>query len=430
MNEELILLWQDLATDFKSAVLVWQLVVLGISFSLAWIVNGLLRPYIMQNAPESWRVGIGSIKRVLFPLSSLLFIVIGAFVLEHWQHVSLLKIVSRLMIAMAVIRLGVYALRYIFAPSEWLRAMEHAISTLVWLVFVMHVSGILPSVEQWMSDVKLSVGKSQINLLLATQALLTIILTVLIALWASRILENRLMANAHLNINMRVVIGKVIRIIFLIVAVLIGLSAVGLDLTMLSVFGGALGVGLGFGLQKVASNYVSGFIILLEESLQLGDFVTIDRFYGHVKEMRSRYMILRQTDGTEVIIPNETLITSAVVNHNATQRHVQIKMPIQVGYDTNLREALALMVEVAQRQSRVMTTPAPDAKLTGFGESGIDLNLSVWVPDPENGSGGLQSAIYLDLWDAFQARGISIPYPQREIRILDGAVNAGKPDVV
>jgi len=219
--------------------------------------------------------------------------------------------------------------------------------------------------------------------------------------------------------NLRVVLSKLLRVLLLFIAILIALSAVGLDITMLSVFGGALGVGLGFGLQRIASNYVSGFIILLDKSMQIGDIVTIDNHYGVVSDLRTRYLVLRKLDGTEVIIPNETLITTPVINHSFTDHRGKITMPVQVGYESPLELAMQLMVDIAVRNPRVLVEPAPSVQIKGFAESGIDLMLSFWIPDPEEGSGSLQSDIYLEIWKVFNKNAISIPYPQREVRILN-----------
>jgi small-conductance mechanosensitive channel len=205
----------------------------------------------------------------------------------------------------------------------------------------------------------------------------------------------------------------------LFIAILIALSAVGLDITMLSVFGGALGVGLGFGLQRIASNYVSGFIILLDKSMQIGDVVTIDVHYGVVSDLRTRYLVLRKLDGTEVIIPNETMIINPVINHSFTDHKARVQLPIQISYDSALEFAMQLMREAAERHPRVLVEPAPSVQIRGFGESGIDLMLIVWIPDPEEGSAALQSEIYLEIWRAFKQNNISIPYPQREVRIIN-----------
>lgn len=418
MNQDIQVIWQEVLGDMSKPAALWQLAIIVSACVIAWTINGALRGYVMRNAPENWKLGIGGVNRVLFPLSTLIMVEIGILVLVHWQHVSLLKLASKLLLAMALIRLVVYAVRYIVAPGGLLKTLENTISSAIWLILALHLSGVLPELLNTLEDVKFTVGKNPMNLLLVLQGLLTIVVTILIALWLSRFLENKLMRHEHLNMNMRVVLTKLLRIFLLFIAVLIGLSAVGLDITLLSVFGGALGVGLGFGLQRIASNYVSGFIILLDKSMQIGDVITVDSHYGVVRDLRTRYLVLRKLDGTEVIIPNETLIVNPVVNHSFSDHKARVQMPIQVSYDSSLEQAMQIMQDIATAHSRILQTPAPAAQIKGFGESGIDLVLSIWIPDPEEGSSSLQSEIYLQIWRAFQANNISIPFPQREVRIL------------
>lgn len=411
--------WLELANDLSSAAVYWQLAVLLIGLLLAWALNGLVPRHVMHKAPDSWKIGVGGIKRALFPVTALAFVYFGKLLLRHWeQHTSLLTLAATLLVAMAVIRLAVYALRYIFSPSAFLKTTENAISGTIWLVVALHLAGILPELVEGLEEAGFSIGQNRISVLLIIQSLVTVVVTVVVALWLSRLLENRLMRAEQINMNLRVVMTKLVRILLTLVGVLVALSAVGFDITLLSVFGGALGVGLGFGLQKIASNYVSGFIILLDESVHLGDVITLDGHYGVVHQIRSRYLVLRKLDGTEVIIPNETLIASAVINHSLTDRKARVLLPVQVSYESALEQAMELMRQVALDHPRVLKDPAPEVQVKGFGESGIDLQLSVWIPDPEEGSSSLQSALYLEIWRGFQAHGVNIPYPQREIRMV------------
>jgi small-conductance mechanosensitive channel len=269
-----------------------------------------------------------------------------------------------------------------------------------------------------LEGVQFNVGKNQLNLLLVLQALLTIITTLFIALWLSRLLENKLMRNTQINMNMRVVMSKLLRGFLLVIAVLIALSAVGLDITLLSVFGGALGVGLGFGLQRIASNYVSGFIILLDRSMQIGDVITIETHYGVVSDLRTRYLVLRKLDGTEVIIPNEMLIINTVINHSFTDHKARVQLPVLVSYDSPLELAMQLIADAATSHPRILSTPAPTVHVKGFGDNGIDLILSIWIPDPEEGSAATQSEVFLAIWRAFKENNIVIPYPHREVRVI------------
>lgn len=402
MNNEILQIWQELQGDLSTPAMVWQIAIIIAAVVIALSINGALRKYVMLRAPEHWKLAIGSINRMLFPLSTLMFVLFSQLILKGWQHTGLLKLAGRLLLAMAAIRLILYLLRYLFSPGGWLKALESVIAWSIWGILALYLTGVLPQIMQGMEDMRFNIGKNQVNLLLVLQALLTVIVTIFIALWLSRFLENKLMRTEQLNVNLRVVLGKIIRIILLFIATLIALSTVGLDITLLSVFGGALGVGLGFGLQRIASNYVSGFIILLDKSMQIGDVISVDKHYGVVQQLRARYMVLGKLDGTHVIIPNETLITTAVVNHSLTDHkgRVQIELPISV--TSPLEQALELMQDIAKQHPRVLQTPSPAARIKGFTEYGIELTLTVWVSDPENGVLSLQSALFMDIWKAFQ----------------------------
>lgn len=405
MNNEIFLIWQEVQADLSTPIVIWQLAIVVAAVFIAHAINGMLRKYVMQHAPLHWKVAIGSINRVLFPLSSLILILIGQLILAHWQHIGLLKLADRLFLAMAAIRLIVYFMRYIFT-GIWLKTLENVTAWAIWGLLALHLTGFLPQILKSLADVQFNIGTNPVNLLLVIQGLLTIVITIFIALWISRLLENKLMRTEQMNVNMRVVFTKIIRIVLMFIAILIALSAVGLDITLLSVFGGALGVGLGFGLQKIASNYVSGFIILLDKSMQIGDVIAVDKHYGVVQDLRSRYMVLRKLDGTNVIIPNESLITSAVVNHSLTEHKGRVQTIFTISYDSSVELSMQLLHEIALKHSRILPAPAPAVYIRGFGELGIELIMTVWIADPENGSSSLQSALYLDIWQTFTKNNI------------------------
>jgi len=410
--------WFEIWTDFNSKVVLWQLAILVVSLVIAWGINSLLSRHIRKNAPESWKVGIGGITRVMFPLLALVLTTTGQLALSHWQHAGLLKLASTLLAAMAVIRLTVYLLRYIFAPSGWVRTSENIIVSVVWSLVALHLTGLLPELTALLDEAGFSIGPRRISVLLVLQAIAIATVTLVAALWVGRLLENKVMRTEQMDMNLRVVLSKLLRFLLIVVGVLVALSAVGFDITLLSVFGGALGVGLGFGLQKIASNYLSGFIILLDHSLHLGDVLTVDGHYGVAHQLRARYLVLRKLDGTEVIIPNDTLITSTVINHSFSDRKTRVLVPVQVSYDSPLEKAMQIMREAALGHPRVLSDPQPEALVQGFGESGIDLQLSLWVNDPEEGFASLKSALCLKIWEGFRANGVAIPFPQREVRMV------------
>lgn len=415
MNE----FWQEIITDLSSTAVLLQLGILLFSLLLAWALNRVLLARAFTNTPESWKLGVGGITRVLFPLVALFLVNLGQIILRHSQHhSSILKLAATLLMAMAVIRLAVYLLRYIFSPSGWLKTTESFVGGVTWAVVAMHLTGLLPEVVTFLDDLSFSVGHRKFSVLLLIQSLFIVTITLVVTMWAGRILENRLMRTEQLDMNLRVVLSKLLRFALMVVGVLSSLSMVGFDITLLSVFGGALGVGLGFGLQKIASNYVSGFIILLDRSLHLGDVLTVDGHYGVAYQLRARYLVLRKLDGTEVVIPNDTLITSTVINHSLSDRKAQLQVSVQVSYDSNLDLAMKVMRESAIGVSRILETPAPDVAIKELAENGITLGLSAWVNDPENGYGGLQSLLYMNILQGFKTHGIHIPSPQRDVRLF------------
>jgi small-conductance mechanosensitive channel len=266
-------------------------------------------------------------------------------------------------------------------------------------------------------------GKISLTLLDVGRDGVVVIVTIVLSLWASGLIEQRLMRLSHLDNNVRVVIAKLFRALLILVGVLIALSFVGIDLTVLSVFGGAVGVGIGLGLQKLASNYIAGFTILLDRSIRVGDMITVDNRFGVVSKVTARYVVVRSLDGVEAIVPNETLVITTVLNHSYSNKEIKIGLPMQISYDSDLELAMKLMEQVALGEPRTLraASTAPLVHVLGFAENGIDLELAVWINDPENGQGNLKSALNVNIWRAFQANGIKIPFPQREVRLLASA---------
>ncbi|MBF4986853.1 mechanosensitive ion channel family protein [Methylophilus sp. 14] len=420
MDNDINILWKEIVQDLSTVSALWQLFVFSVILAVSGLLNWHLRKQIAAGKVNTvYKMLLGGIERLFFPFVAFLLLVIARYSLGGFMHVGLLRLAARMLLAMVIIRSLVYVLRYVFSPSAWLHSFERVIAWCVWVVVALHISGFLDPALQILEDVKFSVGKQKLNLLLLIQGGLTIVITMLVALWLSRMIELRLMASTNINSNWRVIMVKLVRMVAIVIALLMSMAAVGIDITMLSVFGGALGVGLGFGLQKIASNYVSGFIILMDKSLHMGDIVTISSHYGIVKELRSRYMILRKLDGTEVIIPNETMITDVVINHTSAAHKAKVPIPIQVSYESDLDVAIKILKEVGQSHQRTMKEDsAVDVIIKAFGDNGIDLQLSVWVADPEEGSAKLQSEIYYAVWQRFKAENIQIPYPQRDVRII------------
>jgi small-conductance mechanosensitive channel len=411
----------DILSDLGHPAMWWQIGALALSLLFAWGVNQAIRQRLPATS-GALKLGIGGVTRVVFPLTALGGVLIGEAIVRgvYDDHVHLLKLAIPLLFALALIRLTVYALRHTFAPSGWLSTSERFISTVVWLGVALHLTGFLPEILAAADEASFHIGRQKVSILTVLTGLLSVAVTMVVAMWLGRSVETRVMRAEKLDVNLRVVLSKLIRAALLVVGVLIALPAAGIDITVLSVFSGALGVGIGFGLQKIASNYVSGFIILLDRSIHLGDTLTVDNRFGVVSQLTARYLVLKSADGTESIIPNDTLITSTVINHTYTNREIRVAIPVQVSYQTDLTRAMQIILEVAERHPRVLAEPEPKTYLRGFGDNGIDLELGVWINDPEEGQGNLRSEINLSLWEEFQAAGVEIPYPQRDVRIIQG----------
>ncbi len=403
----------NLWADLHDVAFLWQVVTAAASLLLAWLAGKLLKPRIasMENSPT---VGRDALAAIQFPLVALVLILCARALIPGAQ--TLLDLMVALLTAAILIRLVVVMLRQVFAPSGWRDQLIRFIAAAVWIGFALYVAGLLPDLLKFLDGLGFSVGKQRISLLLILQGVLSVLATLLIALWLGRFVEARAMAATDLDINLRVMISKLAQALLVFVAILVALPAVGIDLTVLSVFGGALGVGLGFGLQKIASNYISGFIILMDRSVSLGDLVTIDNHTGQLTKMTARYVVVRSLGGVESIIPNDTLITSTVVNQSYTDKRVRQGVPVQVGYDSDLELAMRLMEEAAARQTRILTDPAPKAVILRLADSGVDLELGFWVEDPQTGTVRLRSDLQLDIWRAFREHHIEIPYPQRTVR--------------
>jgi small-conductance mechanosensitive channel len=286
---------------------------------------------------------------------------------------------------------------------------------------VLTVMGVQDDVMTWMSGVRFRVGNVHLTLLSLCTGLLWVTVTMIVAVWAGAALEDRLMRSTTLDANLKVVLSRVGRALLMLAAVLMSLSLVGIDVTVLGVFGGALGVGLGFGLQKIASNYVSGFIILIDRSLRIGDAITVGGLQGRVAQIRTRYTVVRGLDGTETLVPNEKLITDVVQNQSSFLTRGRAALPVQVAYTADIERAMALLVEATRGVPRVLDDPAPAAYLTGFGADGINLELGFWIEDAADGTAAVRSAVNLNIWRLFEQNGISIPYAQREVRIVGGS---------
>lgn len=410
-------LWQDLNEPF----VLWQLAALLVCLATAWLIQRVARKHIHSagaNVSAARRFGQTGLRRVLFPLSALALVYLARALMLPYHRVPLLDLAIPLLLSLALIRFGVFTLRQALGASGWLASFEKLFAVLTWSVVALHIVGWLPEVIDGLESVSFRLGSQKLTLWMLLQGVVTVLLSLLLALWIAGALERRLLAATTVDANLRAVMMRVTRTLLIVVAILVALPMVGINLTTLSVFGGALGVGLGFGLQKIAANYVSGFIILLDRSIRIGNLISVGKDRGVVKEITTRYTLVTAANGIESIIPNEVLVASVVQNETFSDTRVNVPLNFQIGYEADVESALQVLVEVARLQPRVLQEPPPKSFLASFGDNGINLTLLYWIADPQEGVLGINSAINLEVWRCFKAAGISIPFPQREVRVL------------
>ena len=391
--------------------------IVGACLGIAWAVD---RRATARAARDERRRFDGGVARVVFPLTALGLTLVATAVFSRYVGPPFfLAIAAPLLIALATIRMLVYGLRRMFKTQSWLPASERAIALAIFGLVLLYFLGLFPEIGNALDDIQIPLGKTRISLLSIGTAVVVVVFTLIITLWISGLIEQRLIRATQFDANLRVVFGKFVRAVLLVVGVLIALQAIGFDLTLLSVFGGALGVGIGLGLQKLASNYIAGFTILMDRSVRLGDMVTVDGRYGAVSKVTSRYVVVRSLDGVDAIVPNETLVTTTVLNHSYSTRNVRLAVQVQISYESDVDRALALMEEAGRSHDRVLKAPdPPTAFLASFGDNGMVLELGVWIADPEKGQLNLKSAINREILKAFGTNDIRLPFPQREVRII------------
>ena len=383
---------------------------------LAWGVVRLVRRVSANTDNNSILFGKRIIDGVLFPLLLLVLAYVASVFLSRVLPLAVFKVAIPVLLSLAVIRLGVKVLQAAFKNAPWVRALERSISWLAWLAMLLWVSGLLPVILEELDAIKWKMGASTLSLRNLLEGALTAGVVILITLWISSTIESKLLRQATgSELSLRKAASNGIRVVLVFVGLIVALSAVGIDLTALSVLGGAIGVGVGFGLQKLAANYVSGFVMLAERSVRIGDNVRVDGFEGRITDIRARYTVIRALSGRESIVPNEMFISNRVENLSLADLQVLQSTVVSVGYDSDVELVMRLLSEAALAQVRVLKDPGPAVNLTNFGPDGLEFTLNYWMTDPENGQQNLRSLVNLSALAALRQHGIEIPFPQRVV---------------
>ena len=383
---------------------------LAAAYGLVWLARG-------RHARErSIWFGARIYDGVFFPVAALLVGVVARWALDDLLPVGLLRLAVPILFSLVLIRISVQVLRTAFPNSTLVRRLERTVSWLVWVGLVLWLTGLLPLLVDEMEGVHWRVGGVTVSLLMMVQGGLSAGIVLLGVLWLSSAIEAQLLKGAvGTSISARKIAANATRAMLLIIGVLIALTAVGIPISALSVIGGAIGVGIGLGLQKLAANYVSGFVILAERSLRIGDLVRVDNFEGHITDIKTRYTVVRALSGRESIVPNEMLITQRVENLSLADPNMLVSTVVQVAYGTDLDALIPALTQAAARVPRVLADPAPGVQLSSFASDGLELTVLFWIRDPQNGQGNVRSAVNLAVLQALNERGIEIPFPQRVV---------------
>ncbi len=404
---------------FMQPTVLIELAVLAVCVLLAWgVVASVRRALGMEDAKTSVLFGRSVVDGVLFPALLLTMGYFARSALLKYVPLAVFKVVIPVLVSLVVIRVGVKVLQVALHGAPWVKVLERSISWLAWLGMVLWVSGLLPLVLKELDEITWTMGSSTLSLRTMLEGAITAAAVLILALWISAAIEARLLRKAvGSELSLRKAVSNATRALLMFLGLIVALSAVGIDLTALSVLGGAIGVGIGFGLQKLASNYVSGFVILAERSMRIGDNVRVDNFEGRISDINARYTVIRSLGGRESIVPNEVLITTRVENLSLADTRVWLSTVVSVAYDSDVDLVRRLLEGAALAQPRVVRDPGPSASLSAFGADGLEFTLGYWIDDPENGQLGLRSDINLTILASLRANGVEIPFPQRVVHL-------------
>ena len=400
----------------RSSVLI-ELAVLALCLVLAWLLLKGVRRALP--AELEWPVLMGRrlIDGALFPL----ILLVLAYAAQSGLKAAAvplfaIRIFLPVLLSLALIRVGVKVLQVAFKRAPLVRLLERSISWLAWLAVALWLTGLLPLLLDELDGIVFRMGGSRLSALDLLSAVLTAGAVLIVSLWVSSAIEDRLLRLASGgDLSLRKAVSNAVRALLVGIGLLVGLTAVGIDLTALSVLGGAVGVGVGLGLQKLAASYVSGFVMLAERSVRIGDNVRIDNFEGAVTDIKARYTIVRALSGRESVVPNDLFISNRIENLSLSDPRVLQTTVVSVAYDSDVDQVMALLQEAAAAQARVLVDPAPTVHLSNFGADGLEFTVNYWIVDPENGQGNVRSAVNLAVLRALRSHHIQIPFPQRVV---------------
>ena len=393
-----------------------QLLIIAAVVFLAFLAEYFLRKKFKKSEDNDFN--LKDIFKIVRPIVMLLILIVAMyFFREGGYKWGLLYFANTVLVILLFARLAIILTRYIFKSGPWLRPVENILAGIVVIGYLSYQLGVVTKFQMYLHSIEFYFAEQDFTLLLVIESIIGVFIAIIVAMTVARFVENQVMKikNQSLRINQKIILIKIFKIFLYLTAIIIVLTGLGIDLSFLTVFGGAFGLGLAFGFQKIASNYVSGFLLLSDESIRVGDMLQIGSDHGIVVAIKSRYTALRRLDGVEILIPNEKLLTDEITNLTFSNTTVKLPLDLQISYESSIDKAIEIILIVCAKESRVIEEPKPNVYVKEFADSGINLHVSCYVTDPDKGFMGLKSDMYRAIFKEFMSNEIEIPYPHRTV---------------
>jgi small-conductance mechanosensitive channel len=422
-------LFEQLTTPEVMAEVLALLMATLLATALAFYLKNWLRPLSARDDLQRWPKRFVVAGMVLAPalIGLLLIVALRALFNAFNLHTGLIDVALDLTTVLVLVRFGVHVLSVSLGPNSWIRTWELKITFVLWAIISFQVLGWFSGLERTLDDIDLIPGKTTFSLWALLKSIVVIVGFLVATSLIARTIERRVMKLEGLAISTRIGISKFSTFMLVGLGILLGINASGVDLTVLGLFTGAIGLGLGFGLQAIASNFVSGFVLLLDKSIKPGDVIsftgttgTSTENFGWVQELRGRYIVVRDRDGVETLVPNQNLITNSVINWSYSDQRVRIRLPVHISFQDDPEVALQVLIDAAANHPRILKDPGPVSRLMSFENYGMRVEVRFWIRDPMNGVNNVRSDVNREIWRLFKKHGITIPVQQHDVRVIQG----------
>jgi small-conductance mechanosensitive channel len=420
-------LFEQLTTPEVMAEALALLMAALLATALAHYIKSWLRPLAARDDLPRWPKRFVVAGMVLAPSLVGLVLILGLRVLfaSFDLHIGLIDVAMDLATVLVLVRFVVHALSVSLGPNSWIRSWELRLTFMVWALISFQVLGWFSGLERTLDGIDLLPGKTTFTLWALLKSIVVIVGFLVATSLIARTIERRVMKLEGLAISTRIGISKFSTFFLIGLGVLLGINASGVDLTVLGLFTGAIGLGLGFGLQAIASNFVSGFVLLLDKSIKPGDVIsftgttgTSNENFGWVQELRGRYIVIRDRDGVETLVPNQHFINNQVVNWSYSDQRVRIRLPVMISFQDDPEIALQVLIDAATNHPRILKDPGPVSRLMSFENYGMRVEVRFWIRDPMNGVNNVRSDVNREIWRLFKKHGITIPVQQHDVRLV------------